>query len=469
MSDYDVIVIGAGAAGLTAAILNGEIGRRVALIERDRIGGDCTWTGCVPSKALLRVARAAHEIRQARRFGIAAQEPVVDMVAVRAHLRTVIESVYAHETPEAVRARGVDVRIGQAQFLDAHRVQVGDQILRAKKFIVATGARAMIPPIAGLEQVPYRTNHDFFENDRLPRHLLIVGAGPIGMEMGQAYARLGAQVTIIASEIMPTEDPDAVRVLRHVFAAEGITIVESGVRSAAAQSDEITLTLQDGATVQGDLLLVATGRAPNVDGLNLDAAGVRYSAAGIAVNEYLRTSVPHIYAVGDVTTGAKFTHYAGFQGAVAGQNALLPAGRRNGHVQFLPRVTFTEPQLAQVGMSEEQARQRYGDGVKVSRMPLSQGDRSIAEMDSEGFIKLVYRGSSELLGATVVGNQAGEMVMEYQLVIQKKLTARALVGVMHPYPTYADVVKKALARMLVHELQASRFAQNFRRLMRLLP
>ncbi len=466
---YDVIVIGGGAAGLTASAVIGGLGKNVALIERERLGGDCTWTGCVPSKALLKVAKVAHSIRTAHKYGITVNEPLVDMGVVRDHLRQVIHEVYQHETPEETAKRGIEVITGEAKFIDAQTVQVDERRIQAKKFIIATGGRAAIPPIPGLDGVPYKTNATIFDNDRLPEHLLIMGAGPIGMEMGQAHARLGAKVTIIGDQIMPRDEPEAVDVLRKTFASEGIEIIETLVTEVKQAGSNIVLKLKSGQEVQGDMLLVAVGRTPNIDTLDLEKAGVQYTRQGIAVNKQLQTNMPHIYAIGDVTTGPKFTHYAGFQGAAAGRNALLPFGKANGHEAVLPWVTFTDPEVAHVGLTETEARHKYGVEVKVFSLPMAMGDRSVAEDDMEGFIKLVYRGRGDLLGATVVADRAGEMIIEYELVIKKKISLRSLVGVMHPYPTYSDVAHKAMSKLLLRELLGSWLGKLFKKVVNLLP
>lgn len=466
---YDIVVIGGGAAGLTAASFAGELGKRTALIERERIGGDCTWTGCIPSKALLKVAKIAHHATIAGNYGIQTSKPVVDMAAVQRHIQATIQAVYQHETPEETAKRGVEVIQGAARFVDAHTVEVNGQPIQGKKFIIATGGRAAVPPIPGLQDVPYKTNHDIFDNDRLPQHLLVLGAGPIGMELGQAYSRLGARVTLIGDQVMPRDEPEAVEVLRRVFAREGIEIIESLVTEVAQQGEQTWLTLKNGQELCGELLLVAVGRAPNVESLDLEKAGVAYNRQGIPVNEILQTNVPHIFATGDVTTGPKFTHYAGFQGAVAGRNAIFPIGKAKGHEPVLPWVTFTDPEIAHVGLTEREARQRYGDAAKVFTMPLSEGDRTVADGDTAGFIKLVYLGRDRLIGATVVAERAGEMILEYQLIIKRMVGLRAMVGVMHAYPTYSDVAKKALSRLLVQELLSSTPGRLFKRLVKALP
>lgn len=466
---YDVIVIGAGSAGLTAASVVGGLGKRVALIERENIGGDCTWSGCMPSKALLRVAKIVHAARTANRYGIPVSPSPVDMRLVRDEVQRVIQEVYHLETPAEVTKRGIEVIPGDARFTDPHHVQVGEQTLEAKKFVIATGGRALIPPIPGLDKVAYHTNATLFDNDRLPEHFLVMGAGPIGMEMAQAYARLGAKVTVVGSQVMPRDEPEAVTVLKQVFQDEGIALVETRVTEVEAIGNDILLRLKNGSEVRGDMLLVAAGRTPNVENLGLEKAGVNSTPQGIEVNVHLQTNIPHIYAIGDVTTGPKFTHYAGFQGAVAGRNALFPVGKAQGHDLPPPWVTFTDPEVAHVGLTEAEARQKYGAGVKTFTFPMKHGDRSVAEEDTEGFIKLVYRGRGELLGATVVADRAGDMIMEYALVIKKKVSARAVIGSIHPYPTYADIVQRALSKMLVQELLGSKGGQLFKRLVKLLP
>lgn len=466
---YDVIVIGAGSGGLTAAVFGGEFGKKIALVERERIGGDCTWTGCMPSKALLKVAKIAHHIRTAGQYGITVSAPIVDMAFVRSHVQNIIQEVYQHETPEAVAKRGVEVILGEARFVNATTIQVGERQLQAKKFVIAAGGRPAIPVIPGIETVPYKTNRDIFENGRLPRHLLVMGAGPIGMEMGQAHVRLGSQVTIIGEQIMPRDEPEAVNVIKSVFQSEGIQFIQTRATTARMEGDDVLLSLQNGQEVRGDMLLVAVGRSPNVEDLDLENAGIIYTRQGIEVNRHLQTNVPHIYAIGDVTTGPKFTHYAYFQGAAAGRNSLLPLGKAYGHDLQPPWVTFTDPEIAHAGLTEADARKYFGESVKTSVFQMAVGDRSVAENDTKGFIKLVYRGRDQLIGATIVAERAGEMIIEYELVIKKKIGARAIIDTIHPYPTYSDITKKALSKLVVSELLSSKVGQLFKSLVRALP
>lgn len=457
MSDnnYHMIVIGGGAAGLTASAFAGTLGVKVALIERKALGGDCTWAGCVPSKALLKVSKIAHAVREAEHYGITTTGPQIDMMAVRAYVKKSIQEVYQHETPEVFSKRGVDVIEGEARFIDSYTIDVEGRRLTAKKFIIATGARAAVPSIPGLDSVPYMTNHTIFDNDRVPDHLIVMGGGPIGVEMAQAYRRLGAEVTVLDVALLPRDEPEAGEVIGRVFAGEGIRFINSLVESVAKDGEQIIVRLQNGDEIGGDMLLVATGRAPNVDTLGLERVGVTFSRHGIEVDKYLRTNIPHIYAVGDCTTGPKFTHYAGIQAAAAARNALLPIVNTGGHDEDnLPWVTFTDPEVAHVGLTEAQARERHGDEVKVFNFDMANGDRTILERDTVGFIKLVYKGSGNLLGATIIAERAGEMITEFTLVLKTGISLRSLISAMHAYPTYSDIVRKAVSQLLVKELFA---------------
>ena len=451
--DYKMVVIGAGSAGLTAAAFAGELGAKVALIEKAKIGGDCTWMGCVPSKALLKVSKIAHSMRVADKYGIEAVTPKVDMKQVKAFVKGAIMRVYEEETPEAVSKRGVEVIEGTATFIDAHTVEVNGRRLKSQNFIVATGAKPLILPIEGLDEIDYHTNETFFDNERLPEHLVVMGAGAIGLEMAQAYSRLGAKVTVIGAEIMPRDDEEAVEVIKTVFENEGITIIQDFVEKVEKIDDtRFRAITKANGTVEGDMMLVAIGRAPLVDGLGLENTGVKYDKHGIPVDKYLRTNIPHIYAVGDVTTGPKLTHYAGFQGSIAGRNIMVPLVNFNGHTDLFPWTTFTEPEVGQVGMTEKQAREKLGDKVKVYTLPLTEGDRSQADHDLEGFIKIVYKGSGDMLGATVVAPRAGEMIQEYANAMQNGGGLRSIMNAIHAYPTYSDVVKKAASKLTIKEL-----------------
>jgi len=433
--DYDFAIIGAGASGLIAADFAVKLGARVVLLEKERIGGDCTWSGCVPSKSLIKAASVAHSVHEAGRFGVGAQAMQTSMPQVRAWLDSTIAHIYAPTTPEAMRAKGMDVLLGAAAFLDPHTLRVGDRRITAGKFLVNTGAHPASPEIAGLSAVPYLTYKQIFTNDRLPQRLIVIGGGPVGCEVAQSYRRLGAEVTLIAEKLLPHEEPEASGVLTEVFAAEGVDWMRGRATKVTAQGDTLTVSTVDGQ-VTGDMLLVAAGRSPSVEGLGLESAGVRYSTTGIGVDAYLRTSARHIYAAGDVVGGPQYSHLAGWQGFHAARNALLP-GKSAGTPKAMPRVTFTSPEVAQVGLTESDARARYGDTLQVKSLDLARVDRAVSEDDRRGFLKLIALASGEIVGGSIVGERASEAITEVVFAIDRGIGLQGLAGIVHPYPTYA--------------------------------
>lgn len=462
---YDLIIIGAGSGGLTAANFAARLGVDVALVEKHRIGGDCTWTGCVPSKALLKAARVAHQARNAARYGLLVEPPRADMARVRAFVRQAIAGVYEHETPERLAESGIDLVPGAARFLDPHTIQAGERTLTARRFLIATGARPLIPPIPGLAGVPYLTYEQIFDNDRLPNRLSVIGAGPVGVELAQAYQRLGSEVTLIDVGLLPREEPEVADTLGSVFACEGIQFVAGLVASARLDGAEVVLTGGDaGREIRSDLLLVAAGRAPNVTGLGLEQAGVAHSAQGIEVDDTLRTTAGHIYAAGDCVRGARqFTHVAGWQAFQAVRNALLP-GRKRVAGQAVPRVTFTDPEVAHVGLTEAEARDRFGRAVRVSRWPMAHTDRALSEGNPAGFVKVVHKPDGAVLGATMVAARAGEAITEFVLAIQRGLKLGQLAEAIHPYPTYSTAVMQLAAEVATGDALSGLPGQIIRRL-----
>jgi pyruvate/2-oxoglutarate dehydrogenase complex dihydrolipoamide dehydrogenase (E3) component len=432
--DFDFVVIGAGSGGLTAASFATQLGARVALIEKNRIGGDCTWTGCVPSKALLKVAKVAHNARSAADFGIEVTSHSVDMATVRNYVRHAIASVYQYETPEKLSEEGVVVFKGAARFLDTHTIQVGEEKITGKKFLISTGARPFIPPIPGLPDVPYFTHENFFENDKLLERLIILGAGPIGVEMAQAYQRLGSNVTVVDKALLPRQDREAANVILKVFSREGVHFVQGLATAVELVSNKIVVEVNE-HKISGDMLLVATGRKPNVSGMSLRNLGVNYDEKGIEVNDSLRTSVNHIYAAGDVIGGQQFTHLAAYQGFQAARNALLPGNDRNNH-KAVPYTIFTDPEVAQVGSTEMEARERFGDSIRVAHRSLLRSDRAVCDNSLDGFIKIIHKADGSVLGATIVSDRAGETIMEFVLAIEYKLKLQDLAEAIHVYPSY---------------------------------
>ena len=435
--DYDLAIIGAGSAGLTAARFATRLGKRVALIEANRVGGDCTWTGCVPSKALLHAARVAHTIRTGGTLGVRAGEPEVDFPAVMRRIRNVIEEIYAAESPDALRAEGIDVIEGRARFEDAHTVAVGDRSISAKYFLICTGAAPFVPPISGLSETPYLTYENFWQLESLPQRLIVIGGGPIGCELAQACQRLGSSVTLVEAldRILPNDEPEAARVVAEALQRDGVDLRLAAPVESVRSGAEGSITVRAGGEdVEGDGLLVAVGRRANTVGLGPDNAGIEHTRAGITVDDYLRTSVKNIYAAGDCAGGFQFTHYAGYQGAMAVRNMLLP-GRSRARPEHPPWATFTDPEVAHSGYTEEQARARFAGKVLVSTLPMESVDRAVTDDADEGFIKVAYRDNGTVLGATVVGRNAAEALQGWAIAGQHGLKMGDVARAMQAYPS----------------------------------
>lgn len=446
---YDLVVIGGGTAGLVCAMGAAGLGARVALVERHLLGGDCLNTGCVPSKALLRSARVVGEWRRGPALGITVGEVRVDFAQVMVRVRARRAAIAAHDAAERLRAAGVDVFFGDAGFVDRRSVGVGDRRLRFRRAVIATGSRPLVPPIAGLDTVPFLTNESVFELRALPRRLLIIGAGPIGCELGQAFARLGSSVTLIdqAERLLPRDDPDAAVILARHLERDGVRL-ELGARIERADSDAdaVRLTLSGSHTgegraclLHGDALLVAAGRVPNVDGLDLDAAGIRAGPSGIEVNERLQTSNPRVYASGDVCSELKFTHAADALSRLVLQNALF-FGRRSARALAIPWVTYTDPEVAHVGVTCDRA--RSSARLDTITVPLSEIDRAIVDDETDGFVR-VHHERGRFRGCTIVAPHAGEMIGEAVYVLTHGGSLTALSATVHPYPTASEALRKA--------------------------
>ncbi|WP_300304229.1 FAD-dependent oxidoreductase [Ferrovibrio sp.] len=440
----DICIIGAGSAGLSVAAGAAQMGARTVLIEANRMGGDCLNTGCVPSKALLAAAHAAHAVRTAGAFGVRVTGATVDYTAVHAHVHDVIAQIAPHDSEERFTKLGCTVIRAHGVFSDERTVTAGDKTVRARRYVVATGSRAALPPIPGLETVPYLTNETLFDLRELPKHLIVIGAGPIGCEMAQAFHRLGAQVTILDRAVMlPKDDPEAVAILAGQLRASGITIRETvGIRRVEPETGGIAIVLDDDSRITGTHLLIAAGRRPNTENLNLDKAGIAHSAAGITVDDRLRTSNKTVFAAGDVAGGPQFTHWAGYHAGIILRNALfrLPARVDD---RALPWVTYADPELAQVGLTEDMARKQFGDSIRIVRADFAGNDRARAERRTDGFAKAILDRKGRILGATMIGPNAGELIQHWGLAISGKLGIGAMAGMIAPYPTLGEISKRA--------------------------
>ena len=455
MPDFDVVVIGAGAAGLSVAAISAGLGLKVALVERGRMGGDCLNYGCVPSKALLAAAHAAAEARGAARFGLRLPPPEVDWAGVRAHVQGAIARIAPNNSVARFRGMGVEVVEASAHFLSPDAIEAGGRRLGFRRCVVAAGSAAIVPDLAGLDGVPWFTNETIFDLEEPPGHLLILGGGPIGLEMAQAHARLGCLVTVLdaAPRIAPREDAELVDGLRPSLRADGVDIREGARVSRLERPGDgtggVVAVLEDGARVAGTHLLLAIGRAPRLSGLDLPAGSVAASPRGIATRRDLRsTSNRRVWAVGDIADpeglGPRaFTHVASQHAGIVVRSMLfrLPGTRLDYHA--LPRVTYTDPELAQIGLTEDEARAAGHREVSVLRWPLSENDRAVAEGRPEGSVKLVVGQRGRLLGAGILAPRAGEMAGLYGLMIGRKLPLSALAGMVLPYPTLSEAGKRA--------------------------
>lgn len=439
----DLCVIGAGSGGLSVAAGAAAFGVPVVLVEKGAMGGDCLNVGCVPSKALIAAARQARALRSGVPFGVTAAEPVIDFARVLAHVREVIAAIEPNDSEARFTGLGVTVIRAAARFVDPSTVEAGGRRVKARRFVIATGSRPAVPPIEGLADVPFLTNETLFDLAALPAHLLVLGGGPIGCEMAQAFRRLGSRVTLIEQDrLLARDDPEATAVVAERLVAEGI-VLDIGAPVTAARRTAHGVALALGARhVEGSHLLVATGRTAVVEGLGLDAGNIAYTARGITVDAGLRSPTNRrVYAVGDVAGLAQFTHAASYQAGLVIRSALFRLPVR-ADPAAIPHCTFTDPELAQAGLTEAEARARH-QGIEVLRVPFRDNDRAQTERATEGFLKVMTTKRGRVLGATIVGQGAGELANMWQLAVSQRLNIRAFAGVVSPYPTRAEVGKRA--------------------------
>ncbi len=466
--NVDICVIGAGSGGLSVAAGASQMGAKVVLIEKGKMGGDCLNYGCVPSKAMLAAGHAAEGMRRSARFGIAEREPEIDAKGVFGHIHGAIAAIAPNDSEERFEGLGVKVIKDQGRFTASHSVAAGGTRIAARRFVVATGSLPFVPPIPGLDGIDFYTNETIFYADDLPGHLIVIGGGPIGMEMAQAHRHLGARVTVLEMfNVMPKDDPELVDVVRRQLARDGIDVRENiDIKGVEKTPGGIAVALKDrdggsrAATVEGSHILVATGRRPNVEGLDLEKAGIRYSAKGIEVDARLRTSNKRVFAIGDVSGGMQFTHVAGYHAGVVLKNALfrLPAKVDTGAV---PWVTYTTPELAQVGMTEAAA-QEAGADFRVLRWPFAENDRAQTKGATEGMAKVVVWKNGRVLGCGIVGAQAGELILTWVLAMSQKIKVGAMAQMVAPYPTLGEVSKRAAGSFYTPQL----FSERTRKIVR---
>lgn len=445
MQACDLVIIGGGVGGLVTASVAGQLGLKVTLIEKaDQLGGDCLHYGCVPSKTLIHTAKVAYLMRQGARFGLPAFNPPLDMISVNERVRFVIAQIQAHDDPARFRGYGVDIRLGQgAYFVDPQQIEAGGSRIQGRRLVIATGSRPLVPDIPGLKDSGFVTNETIFSLNDLPQSLVVLGAGAVGLEMAQAFQRLGSRVTLIEAQprVLPNEDDDVSDALTGLLRADGITIYTGTQAERIDVEQGRTIVSCSGSlTVDCNTLLVAVGRRPNVDGLGLEQAGIDYTPKGIKVDARMRTSNRRVYACGDVTGIMPFTHAAEYQAGIVIGNALFSFPRK-ARYDALPWVIFTDPELARVGKNETQAR---AENLKVdtARFEFQNIDRATAEGTIRGFVKLTLH-KGHIIGASILGPHAGELVHELALSIAKGLKPSEISGVVHAYPTLAEINRRA--------------------------
>ncbi len=458
--DYDLVAIGAGAGGFVSSKLAAGLGKKVAMIEKALLGGECTNRGCVPSKALIKAAAVAHQAKHLRNYGLETTgELNLSTKNVMQYVRGAVKKVYDSHPAAAFEKLGIDVLFGEPKFIDSHHISLGDKVLSADKFMIATGSSALIPPIEGLASVPYLSNENLFEIETLPASMIVLGAGPIGMEMASALNHLGVAITVVemSERIMIREDEELAKLLADHLVSEGISLLTGTKAVRAAQKDgAIILTVEDAQKHRRDLqaasILVAVGRKPNVEGMDLEKAGVQYSPKGIRTDEFLRTTAPNILACGDVVGPYQFSHMTEYQAVTAIRNAFLPFGKKVNY-DTVAWCTFTDPEFAHAGLTESEARDRYGDAISIYRYEYKNTDRGRTDLVEFGRAKFICDSRGRLVGAHILGERAGELIHEAQLLKYLNLSFTKIAPMIHIYPTFADVVRQPAKLLYVDRLR----------------
>jgi len=469
--DYDLIVIGAGSGGISSANLGKNLEKKVALVEKEKIGGDCTWYGCVPSKALIKASEVAHHVNTLEKYGLKLNgDTKLNAKRVMAHVRATREKVYEEEKPEVFQKMGIDVFIGAPNFLDNHRVQIGEKILSSKTFVISTGSSPFVPPVEDIQDIPYLTNETIFDLEQLPDSMVIIGGGPIGTEMASALGKLGVKITQVemADHILSREDKELVEILMNRLKENGVNILcETKATKFTKKGNKIVVTIENEQVeeIETDTVLISVGRRPNVNGLDLEKAGVEYSPKGIKVNDKLQTTTGNIYAVGDVIGSYQFSHIAEYHAGIAVPNALLPLPiKRKVNYENIVWTTFTDPEFARGGLSEDEARKKYGDKIKVYKFNYDKVDRAKTDLATVGMSKYIVDKKGKLLGIHIIGERAGELLHEAQLAKSMGIPFHKIQSMVHVYPTYGDMVKRPATAAYVDKLQNNFFIKMLRKL-----
>lgn len=453
--DYDIIILGGGAGGLFAASIANGLSAKTCLIEKKKLGGDCTWFGCVPSKALLKSASMANLLRRSYEFGLKMNMAGLDTAGVMSHVRDVIEEVSTHHPAEVFEKRGIKVIFGAPKFIDKNTIEVNGQNLSARRFIICTGSHPLILPIEGLKDIEYLTNENIFSLTKLPESLIVLGGGPIGVELSQALNRLGVKVYLVEmmNRILFREDRETAGILEHKLREEGINMLTGKKAVKFEKKDgKVNAFLEDRTIISASNVLAAVGRAPNVLGLSLDAAGVEYTKSGISTNEYLQTRNKNIFACGDVVGPYMFSHVAAYQAGLCIRNALFRRiAWQKVNYSNIAWATFTEPELAHLGLTEEEAKDKYRD-IKIYKTEYSNSDRAVTDLEKNGLVKIITDKKGYIIGAHIAGAQASEIMQGFIIAKALKIPLTKIAPLLYIYPTLSELVKKISAKPLVEKM-----------------
>lgn len=457
MNEFDVIIIGGGPAGLVASKVLVAMGKKTAIIEKAKLGGDCTHSGCVPSKTLLKAASACFGTNNLDKYGLTSNKIDIDTSGVLSHVRAVVAEIYSHETPEIFEKAGVHIIEGEAKFKSAHELTVDNKTYSAKKFIIATGSSPAIPNIEGIENIEYLTNENIFLQENIPESLIVIGTGAIGIEMATAFNRLGSHVTLVSrsSGILKQNDEELSEILLEELKKEGINFINNAILEKVEQINEHISLHVNNKVVKAQKILFAAGRVPNID-LNLEKVNVQFDKNGIKVNEYLQTSVKHIYAIGDVSTKYKFTHIAEKEAILAASNIALPINRKIDY-DHIGWCIYSDPELAQIGLNEKEAKEKYGETVKTYKMDYKNTDRGYTDVEKVGAIKVSVLSNGKIVGASILGARAGELIHQLQFAKTFNISFEKLSKMVYIYPTFADLIKQPSKQFYIHKLYNNKF------------